>query len=127
MSVAGATVHPIVKKILAKYPGGLPKCPPNQVFNAYLKEICAPLASLQKVFEKKITRENEVGTEKHKKWEMVQSHTARRSFCTNEYRSGTPIITIMAISGHKSDKTFLNYVKMDGEEHADLLGAAWRK
>jgi len=120
-------IHPIVKKILAKYPDGLPKCPPNQVFNAYLKEICAPLPSLQKVFEKKITRENEVVVEKFCKHQLVQSHTARRSFATNEYRRGTPAITIMAITGHKSDKTFLNYVKMDGEEHADLLGASWKK
>jgi integrase len=120
-------IHPIVKKILAKYPDGLPKCPPNQVFNAYLKEICAPLPSLQKVFEKKITRENEVVVEKYSKHQLVQSHTARRSFATNEYRRGTPVITIMAITGHKSDKTFLNYVKMDGEEHADLLGASWKK
>ncbi len=119
-------IHPVVKSILAKYPDGLPKCPPNQVFNSYLKEICTPVVSLQKVFEKKITRENEIGTIKYKKWELVQSHTARRSFCTNEYRAGTPIATIMAISGHKNDKTFLNYVKMDGEEHADLLGQAWK-
>ena len=120
-------IHPIVKKILAKYPDGLPKCPPNQVFNAYLKEICAPIPSLQKIFEKKITRENEVVVEKFSKHQLVQSHTARRSFATNEYRRGTPVITIMAITGHKSDKTFLNYVKMDGEEHADLLGASWKK
>ena len=33
-------IHPIVQKIINKYPDGmLPKCPPNQVFNRYLKEI----------------------------------------------------------------------------------------
>ena len=120
-------IHPIVDNILSKYPNGLPKCPPNQVFNAYLREICEPIPSLQKVFEKKITRENEVVTEKFMKWQLVQSHTCRRSFATNEYRNRTPIITIMAITGHKSEKTFLNYIKMDGEEHAELLGQVWKQ
>jgi len=27
------------------------------------------------------------------KWELVTTHTARRSFATNEYKAGTPSIT----------------------------------
>ena len=120
-------IHPIVADIFKKYPKGLPKCISNQHFNEYLKEICEPVPSLQKVFEKKITRENEVVIEKFKKWQLVQSHTCRRSFATNEYRRGTPVITIMAITGHKSEKTFLNYIKMDGAEHAELMQQGWNK
>jgi len=120
-------IHPMVDKILSKYPDGLPKCPPNQVFNSYLKDICEPIPSLQKIFEKKITRENEVVTEKFMKWQLVTTHTCRRSFATNEYLNGTPFITIKAITGHKSEKTFLNYIKLDGEEHADLLGKVWER
>jgi integrase len=120
-------IHNIVADILAKYPTGLPKCIANQTFNEYLKEICEPVASLQKVIEKKITRENEVIVERFKKWQMVQSHTGRRSFATNEYRRGTPVITIMAITGHKTDKTFMNYIKLDGAEHAELMQEGWNK
>lgn len=120
-------IHPIVADILAKHPNGLPKCVSNQSFNEYLKEICKPIPSLQKVFEKKITRNNEIVTEKFYKWELVQSHTCRRSFATNEYRRGTPVISIMAITGHKSDKTFMNYIKMDGMEHAEFIQEGWNK
>jgi hypothetical protein len=37
---------------------------------------------------------------------IVSSHTARRSFCINEYLAGTPCDLIMAISGPKTEKAF---------------------
>jgi hypothetical protein len=55
------------------------------------------------------------------KWEMVMTHTARRSFCTNMYLKGIPVPTIMAISGHKTEKNFYKYIKADGMEHAKMM------
>ncbi len=49
---------------------------------------------------------------------MVTNHTARRSFCTNAYKSGMPTIDIMSISGHKSERIFLNYIKVTEDERA---------
>lgn len=63
----------------------------------------------------------------YKKWEMISSHTARRSFATNEYLAGTPTLTIMAITGHKTEKSFLRYIKLTSAEHAKLLRAHWDK
>jgi len=40
---------------------------------------------------------------------------------------GTPIFTIMAISGHKDVKTFKNYVKSSGKENADIMRNAWKE
>lgn len=54
------------------------------------------------------------------KWELVSSHTARRSGITNLYRDG--ILTgrdIMAISGHKTETIFNNYIKATASEKAD--------
>lgn len=45
------------------------------------------------------------------KYKFISAHTARRSFCTNAYNSGIPPHQIMAISGHKSEKKFYNYIK----------------
>lgn len=119
-------IHPIVKQILNKYPDSLPKCPSNQVFNKILKEIGKRLPELDTDFQKAITRRGKSEIRKYKKWELLQSHTARRSFCTNEYLNGTPTITIMAISGHKSEKTFMSYIKADALQHAKVLEKHWR-
>ena len=55
------------------------------------------------------------------KYKLVSSHTARRSFCTNAYKSGIPIQDIMAISGHKTERVFLNYVKVEKVENAKRI------
>lgn len=119
-------IHPIVAEILAKYKEGLPVCPSNQVFNRCLKEIGQKLPELDKDFQKIITRSREPDPKTYKKWELLTAHSSRRSFCTNEYLAGTPTITIMAISGHKSEKAFMTYIKADALQHAKLLGDRWK-
>ena len=114
-------VLPMFKEILSKYPQGFPKCPPNQVFNRYIKEIAEKVPSMQKEFLKKITRAHKVEIETYLKFQKVSAHTARRSFCTNMYLKGVPIITIMAMSGHKTQENFMKYIKADNRKHAELL------
>lgn len=120
-------IHSTVQGILAKYPDGLPKCPPNQVFNRYLKDLGKKLPQLDTDFEKILTRGGVADPTTYKKYQLLQSHTARRSFATNEYLNGTPTITIMAITGHKTEKSFLAYIKADSLQHAMLLAEHWKK
>lgn len=120
-------IHSTVQEILAKYPGGLPKCPPNQVFNRYLKDLGKKLPQLDTDFDKVLTRGGVADPKTYKKYELLQSHTARRSFATNEYLNGTPTITIMAITGHRTEKSFLAYIKADSLQHAMLLAEHWKK
>jgi hypothetical protein len=56
---------------------------------------------------------------------MLTTHTARRSFATNEFLEGTPTLTIMAITGHKTEKAFLKYIKLSSADHAKLLKERW--
>ena len=55
------------------------------------------------------------------KYELIKSHSARRSFCTNAYLNGVDSITIMNISGHKTESNFLTYIKVPPKEHAKRL------
>jgi len=55
------------------------------------------------------------------KGDGLQSHTARRTFCTGELLNGTDIPIIMAISRHKDVKTFLSYVKASSEVMAEKI------
>jgi len=99
--------NPIVKEIFKKYNHNtnmLPKTISNQKFNEYIKE----------VFEK--AEMNEYGRLSSKPelklYEIVSSHTARRSFATNYYLQGFPTIDLMKITGHKTEKAFLKYIRV---------------
>lgn len=56
-----------------------------------------------------------------KKYELISSHTCRRSFCTNMYLAGFPAEELMKISGHKSTTAFLTYIKVDNLQAAMCL------
>lgn len=100
-------LNDIVISILAKYKNtakGLPKIPHNVVYNKQLKSIC------------KAAGLDEVGRlSKHPEkmlWECVSSHTGRRSFATNAYLKGIPIISIMRMTGHRTEKSFMRYIQL---------------
>ncbi|MFN4234409.1 MAG: tyrosine-type recombinase/integrase [Bacteroidia bacterium] len=110
-------LHPVVKAILNKYDFNTPPRMPEQKINNYIKDV-AKMARIDSDVFKSITKGGVNRTIKFKKYELVQSHTARRSFCTNAYLSGMDSIDIMSISGHKTEKVFLNYIKVEPEQRA---------
>lgn len=120
-------LHDTVVSIIHKYNNSLPASISNQKTNDYLKEIGKMVPSLQVEVSKSFTKEGTRQQTKYQKWEMLTSHTARRSFATNEYLAGTPTLTIMAITGHKTEKAFLRYIKLTSSEHAKLLKEHWEK
>jgi integrase len=109
--------NPIVLKLFEKYKKNqnkLPTAPSNQKFNEYIKDVC------------KIAKLVETGrliSDPNKElWQCVSSHTARRSFATNLYLEGYPPIEIMKITGHKTEKAFLTYIKVSKLDAAKRLG-----
>ena len=57
------------------------------------------------------------------KWQLVTNHTARRSGATNMYIAGIPSISIMKLTGHTTERSFLKYIKISQEENANLLAS----
>lgn len=119
-------LHPVFLKIWEKYDGQLPNNISNQKFNDYIKEVCQ-IAEINATVFKSITRGGRKETTSYEKWQIVSSHTARRSFATNLYLSGFPAISIMKITGHKTESAFLKYIKVTSEEHAKMLMEHWKK
>ncbi len=119
-------VHWTVNEILEKYAGEIPKPISNQKFNEYLKE-AAKLAGIDDKIKKEVSYKGLKTEKTYFKYELVGSHTGRRSFCTNAYNAGIPTIAIMSISGHKTEKAFLKYIKADSKDHAMKVLEAWRK
>lgn len=118
-------LHPIVLEILEKYEFNLPEPITNQRFNEYIKEV-AKLAEINSIEVVTVTKGGKLETSKFEKWELISSHTGRRSFCTNMYKRGLPTLMIMSISGHKTEKSFLKYIKVKQSEHAEMMAKAWQ-
>lgn len=57
------------------------------------------------------------------KCDLIKTHTARRSGCTNMFKAGIPSIEIMKLSGHKTEREFLKYILIDEEETAERLSS----
>lgn len=119
-------LHPVFISIWEKYNGVLPASISNQKFNDNLKDVCKEAGINERVM-KSITKGGKKQTTVYEKWQLVSSHTARRSFATNLYKSGFPSISIMQITGHKTESSFLKYIKVTKEEHAKMLMMHWSK
>lgn len=133
-------MHQQVKHILEKRNGELPTAISDQKFNTYIKEICQIVGikdvvegakNTKIVLEEKTETTPEVAIHRKEignfeKWELVTSHTCRRSFATNLYGK-LPNKVIMAITGHQTETQFLKYIKTTNEEFADILGDFWNK
>jgi integrase len=113
-------IHNTVKEILTKYGGKTPPKISDQKINQYIKEICR-LAGFTEDIEKRQTKGGELVATILKKWQLVKSHTGRRSFASNMTRKGIPIQQIMQITGHKKESVFLKYVKLTAMEHAEIM------
>ena len=51
------------------------------------------------------------------RYDCVTTHTARRSGITNMYLSHKiTIVQMMHLSGHKTQKTFMAYIKLSADE-----------
>ncbi len=110
------------------------------VFNRYIKEICKELSATvptlgqnvktiltmqEKQAEKAGTiafERDEDGNVIRPKYELITSHSARRSGITNLYRSGLfNTRQMMSISGHKTESSFFLYIAESSDELADEI------
>jgi len=117
-------LHPIVLDILKKYDFEMPSPITNQKFNDYIKEV-SQLAGIDEKETFTRTSGGKLVNETKPKFELITSHTGRRSFCTNMYKRGLPTLMIMSISGHKTEKSFLKYIKVKQDEHAAMMSEKW--
>lgn len=108
-----------VPSILKKYNLELPKINMND-FNKGIKDV-GKLAKINQDYEFSFKKGKNQIKKVYKKYELISSHTCRRSFCTNMYLAGFPAEELMKISGHKSASAFLTYIKVDGIQAANRL------
>lgn len=108
-----------VREILNKYPKGLPHLS-DQKINKYIKDI-GKMAGIDEVVEVKGSRGGQVIKEYYKKYDLICTHTARRTGATLMYLDGIAIYDIMKVTGHKSVTTLEKYIRADKLEVAQKL------
>lgn len=108
------------KSILGKYNGEFPPIY-EQKYNKQLKDICEQVEPLKEEILAFVLNKGKREEKPVYKYELVKSHTARRSFATNEYKRGVDPLFIRAITGHKTEKDFFNYIKMGQREKASSM------
>jgi integrase len=96
----------------------------NPEFNRHIKTI-GRLAGINDSIEFSYKKGHKDIKVTKPKYEWITSHTCRRSFCTNEFLSGTPVELIMRISGHKSVKDFYKYIRITPEEAGNKIKELW--
>ena len=137
-------MNPNLKTICEKYSYRLPSVV-DQILNhikEILKDLSESVPTLSVKVPTKLTmkqkereKSGELAVERNDKGEVmmprydcVTTHTARRSGITNMYLSHKlTIVQMMHVSGHKTQKTFMDYIKLSSEEIADEIASMSKK
>lgn len=107
------TLNDVAVEIWNKYEHNL-NLYSNQKFNLYLKELCRD----SELFNEEITVPSYSNgkriVKKLPKWDLISSHTGRRSFITNMITMGISIKEIMAATSHTQLDTLVKYINKGG-------------
>lgn len=110
---------PILPEVEEVIKSGWPRKISLVKFNDHIKKV-AENAELNQLTEG-ILNDPETNRKKfgeYPKWQLLASHVCRRSYCSNMYgKMPTPII--MQVTGHATEKSFLNYIGKKGTDYKD--------
>lgn len=120
---AKRVVIPLIDKavvIMEKYGWTLPVISQTH-FNEYIKEV-AQMAHINDVMSHTRNIGSQKETVQYEKWQLVSSHTARRSFATNMYlKNELQMLHIMKITGHTTAKSFMKYICFDDTDNSKIM------
>lgn len=110
--------HDYVLEIFAKYHGCIPCKLCIQYFNKYLKVIMREIGLTDKITYS-FTKGGQLQTVTKEKWQLISSHTARRSAATNMYLTGRmKTLEIMRLTGHRTEQNFFRYIRLTNDDTA---------
>ena len=106
-------LHPKLERLLDKYDWQL-RTISSQKFNKAIQQICKKAGFDDEVKKTKYLGSKKI-IERFQRWEIVTSHTARRTFITLSSTKGMPDHIIMSITGIRDPKTLQKYKKINLE------------
>lgn len=100
--------------ILTKYKGSIYEPLPRisgQKFNQYLKECCEVVGFTQPINITRFIGQKRID-KVLPKYQLITSHTARKTFVTNSLLLGMNVKVLKKITGHKDEVSFMKYVEI---------------
>jgi integrase len=117
------------KEILKRYKDTIHEPLPiisDQKFNKYIKE-CCKIVEINTL----ITKTRYVGQKRIDitvpKYDLITSHTARKTFVTNSLILGMKEMVVRNITGHKKEESFRRYVKIAEDFKRKEMDNTWDK
>ena len=104
-------LHPKLESLLNKYDWQI-RTVSSQKFNKAIQQICK-IAGFHDVVKMTKYLGSKKIIKRHHRWEIVTSHTARRTFITLSSEKGMPDHIIMSITGIRDPKTLKKYKKIN--------------
>ncbi|QNH62224.1 site-specific integrase [Hymenobacter sediminicola] len=96
----------------------------NQVFNRAIKELCQR-AGIDTLTEWLMWRAGKREKTNHPKFELISSHSGRKTFCSIAIARGIPIPAIMKATGHKSYKSLSRYLDVQENHQRAEFSKMW--
>ena len=123
---------PIIKPEIIKIFKEEPPYPISiQKFNDYIKKVCLEIKMTNIEVGKKVITDGENRRRsvlgEYPKWELMTSHSLRRTFATNYYKKiKTPVL--MGITAHVREADFLKYINKhkDKDDNAKLFALEYK-
>lgn len=117
------TIGVIQKNAIDIIENDFPRKISTQKLNEYIKKVCE-LSGIDEVIEGKKfnqeTKRKELGF--YPKYELITTHSFRRSYATNNYKT-FPTALLISVTGHSKESLFLDYInkREDKDANADLF------
>lgn len=120
-------VHRVIKDIVKQNFGNLPPKMNLTKFNLAIKTICQICDIDEQVFGSLYNKEkNRKVKGYYKKFQLISSHSARKSFCTINYGK-IPNEVLCSVLGWSTDKMISLYNKTTKTDYANQLKSHWEK
>lgn len=136
--------HKYIYDIIRRNKGALPEAHTLRYYNMALRQIGLKAKINQPIYVEKVKvqasgqqiaasdlisgisveeqpQERIIETVTVPKFELITTHTARRSFATNAYLAGIPVKRIMLMTGHSTESSFFGYIRIAALENAQEL------
>lgn len=122
-------IHGHLRVLMNKYKGktenSLPPAISNQKLNEGIKKV-GDQAGIHEIIQVRITKGGVEQIKNVPKFSLITTHTARRSFSSNMYLAKASPISIMAITGHKTESSFMKYIRVTPKEHSEKIREIWQ-
>lgn len=106
-----------IQKVMNRYNNNFPPKQSEPVLRKNIKAVCSKVG-FNELINVSYTKGGKLIKIEVPKYQLVKTHTARRSFCTNHYVAGKSIQSIMLFSGHKTERNFYRYIRIEKEQKA---------